>query len=242
MSAAVVPIKDLDSVVDPAKLARMADFQLGWFWKIFYMLRTAPHFRLPFDANFWALAGARTKGYWDNHSAIVVSCFKVQAIAGQTWIWSEELVRLAEAGSQLQLNSVVPLSQMIVPQSQPEDEPEKECARHINNLFIQAYNSYPKHVEKLASEKKFLVKAKEFSKQQKIPLIDAAEFIAAKCAEYAECVKRAGIPKQYRPSMARWLNAGRFLDDPSEWAVSYQVNGNGKQSKLQRNLQALQDA
>lgn len=235
MSTAVKLIRDLDLVVDPEKLEQMQDFQLGWFWKIFNMLRMAPHFRLPFDANFWALAGARTKGYWDNNKALVVSCFKVQTIAGQTWIWHEGLVRLAEAGSQSQTKTAPGTDTQLVIESQPEN-------RHtppIYELFLKAYKNYPKHVEKKESERKFLLAVKENSKKQKVPEIDYAEFIAQKCAEYSAATNSAGIDRQFIPSMAKWLHRGRFLDDPSEWVVNYKLTGKQKPSKLRESFDVI---
>lgn len=232
MSAAVKLIPELDAVIEPEKLAKMQDFQLGWFWKIFNIMRLAPHFRLPFDANFWALAGARTKGYWDNQCALVVSCFKVQSIAGQTWIWHEGLVRLAEAGSQESV-SKTPANLLF------EADELKKRTPPIYELFLIAYKNYPKHVEKQESERKFLLAVKKHSKQQKIPDADSAEFIAHKCAEYAAATQGAGIDKQFIPSMAKWLHRGRFLDDPSEWIVNYRLNGNGKKSTMQEQFSVI---
>lgn len=231
MSTAARLVKELDSLVDPAKLEKMQDFQLGWFWKIFNILRMAPHFRLPFDANFWALAGARTKGYWDNNKALVVSCFKVEMIAGQAWIWHEGLVRLAEAGSQPVSNTPANLE---FPQI-----PAKKHSPPIYELFLVAYKNYPKHVEKQESERKFLQAIKKHAKDQKIPEVDSAEFIAHKCAEYAAATRAAGIDKQFIPSMAKWLHRGRFLDDPSEWVVNYRMNGKAKPSKLRESLNVI---
>jgi len=229
-------------LIDPAKLEKMADFQLGWFWKIFNTMRLAPHCRLPFDANFWALAGARTKGYWDNNSALVVSCFKVQMIAGQTWIWHEGLVRLAEAGSQSS-GSVSGRHAEAVPTATAQlalnEEPLKKHSPPIYELFLKAYKNYPKHIEKQESERKFLLAVKKNSKQQKVPEIDYAEFIAQKCAEYEAATRAAGIDKQFIPSMAKWLHRGRFLDDPSEWVVNYKMNGNAKPSKLRASLDVI---
>jgi len=242
LATAVKLIRELDSLVDPVKLDQMQDFQLGWFWKIFNKMRLAPHFRLPYDANFWALAGARTKGYWENHCALVVSCYKVQAIAGQTWIWHEGLVRLAEAGSQSSGSASGRCAEPVstdTAQVALDSEPLKKHSPPIYELFLKAYKNYPKHIEKKESERKFLLAVKKHSKEQKIPEIDSAEFIAHKCAEYAAATERAGIERQFIPNMAKWLHRGRFLDDPSEWVVSYNVSSKAKPSKLRESFDVI---
>lgn len=231
MSAAVRLIPELDAVIEPEKLAKMQDFQLGWFWKIFNIMRLAPDFRLPFDDQFWSLTGARTEGYWLKQSAPVLACFERQSIAGQTWIWHSGLVRLAEAGSQFgnqPANSEFKLSDSLKKEHPP-----------IYELFLVAYKNYPKHVEKKESERKFYIATKEHSKQQKIPQADSAEFIAHKCSEYAAATSRAGIEKQFIPSMAKWLHRGRFQDDPSEWVVNYRGNGSGKKGTMQEQFSVI---
>lgn len=214
-------------MVDPAKLRALADFQLGWFWKIFNVLRFTPNCRLPFDANFFALAGARTRGYWENHSAPVLACFRVESIAGQKWIWHEGLVRLSEAGSQSEQSSETMASDVQQHALFKENRPKTQIYS-LKELFLQAYKNYPKHIEKAESETAFFRAVEKYSKQQKVPAIDYAEFIATKCSEYAEATRRAGIPKQFIPYMGKWLRRGRFLDDPSEWVVSYDGGDDGE--------------
>jgi len=235
--AAVVPIRELDTVLDSKTIEamrRFSDVQVGWFWNIFLKLRVAPDFKLPFDDQFWSLTGARTKGYWLTQSAPVLACFERQSIAGQTWIWHSGLVRLAEAVSQFG--------------NQPANEPEKsgkltkKQRDSIKDLFLKSYTNYRKHIEPESSEEAFYKAAHKVSKQKKIPLVDAAEFIAAKVDEYSAATIKAGIHKQFIPYMGKWLRKGRYDDDPSEWVVSYELKGKEKVSKLQRNFDALKDA
>lgn len=232
---AVVPIRELDTVLDRNTVAAMrlfSDSQVGWFWNIFLKLRVAPDYRLPFDDQFWSLTGAKTKGYWLTQSAPVLACFERQSIAGQTWIWHSGLVRLAEAGSQFGNQ----------PANGDPEKPDSLKKAHppIYELFLVAYKNYPKHVEKKESERKFLLAIKEHSKQQKIPLIDSAEFIAHKCSEYAAATARAGIEKQFIPNMAKWLHRGRYQDDPSEWITSYKLNDKKQESTMQERLRGIE--
>lgn len=234
--ATAVPIRELDTVLDRNTLEamrRFSDSQVGWFWNIFLKLRVAPDFRLPFDDQFWSLTGARTKGYWLTQSAPVLACFERQSIAGQTWIWHSGLVRLAEAGSQF--GNQPANSEQLFPDSLKKEHPP------IYELFLVAYKNYPKHVEKKESERKFYIATKEHSKQQKIPQIDSAEFIAHKCSEYAAATSRAGIEKQFIPSMAKWLHRGRYQDDPSEWVVSYRLGGKKTEQTMKDRLRAIDE-
>ena len=52
----------------------LKDFQVGWFWNLFWALTKAEGY-LPFGPDIWKIAGALTRARWDANNAAVLAAF-----------------------------------------------------------------------------------------------------------------------------------------------------------------------
>lgn len=52
----------------------LKDFQVGWFWNLFWALAKAEGY-LPFGPDIWKIAGALTRARWDANNAAVLAAF-----------------------------------------------------------------------------------------------------------------------------------------------------------------------
>lgn len=103
--------------------------------------------------------------------------------------------------------------------ARPEGETEGETenkklsshSRSAEKVFDKAYEQYPRHVGKRLAEKAW---------DSALGRGNEPDFLYQRVMQYAACCQRAHKEKQYTPHMATWLNQDRFMDDPSEWAVT----------------------
>lgn len=217
------------SLIDPDRLSKLTDFQLGWFYRIFRHLCFEKDLRVRLDANLWMLAGARTKSFWETHGGLVVSCFKVKDENGEQWLCHSGLLSFIE-GQKLAMEAV---------ENKAHGHVCLESNDTLGELFINSYKYYPRHLQKRTAKKSFLSAVKRVSKEQKANLVDSAEFILQRVIQYAAACERARKEKKYIPYMSTWLNGDGFNDDPSEWVVQVSVNGNEKKSALQERLDGI---
>ena len=109
------------------------------------------------------------------------------------------------------------------PETETETEEENKnlssnsCLK--DSVFDKAYEQYPRHVGKTVAKKAWGKAAKEQAGKLE-SLSDAEQMLYQRVMTFAAVCKRVGKEKQFTPHMATWLNQGRFLDDPSEWAVT----------------------
>ena len=87
----------IGDILEAPDWAQMKDYQRGWYIQL--LLRSTRSERrgyLPYDGSLWRLAGAHTKQYWDDHSAVVMACFKRRQENGREWIYNERFLRMLE--------------------------------------------------------------------------------------------------------------------------------------------------
>lgn len=105
------------------------------------------------------------------------------------------------------------------------------------SVFEKAYACYPRHVAPRAAQKAWNNAVTRESKKRIATNAEHEDFIFQRVMQYSAACRRYGKPKEFTPYMATWLNQDRFLDDPSEWAVTQRgPNGNGKTEQLEAEL------
>ena len=73
------------------------DYKFGWYMKL--LIRCARSDRrgyLPKTADLWVLAGARSKRFFDQESAVVLARFETRQIDGLDWIYNRTLLDVLE--------------------------------------------------------------------------------------------------------------------------------------------------
>ena len=90
----------LDIAKTLAEWRFMDDFQRGWYIQLLLSsaISELPGY-LPADSPdvpLWKLAGARTKQFWEQKSAVVLARFKRRQLNGQEWIYNEDFLRMVE--------------------------------------------------------------------------------------------------------------------------------------------------
>jgi len=89
------------SIAPPAGLA---DFQVGWYWNLFWTaLRNPEHPGfLAGRKNLWTLSGARTRERWDANCSAVMAAFELREIAGQMlWCLPPVLILIEEQSKKI---------------------------------------------------------------------------------------------------------------------------------------------
>lgn len=147
-----------------------------------------------------------------------------------------EFLEVIDDKGNVVITAITPLADASKMQAhaRPETETETEQSKKEQNLssrsrskdelFEKAYEQYPRHVGKRAAlsawEKAAARHATEFSS-------NTTYMIYQRVMVYAAFCNRSKKEKQFIPHMATWLNQDRFMDDPSEWAVTESTNGEG---------------
>jgi len=110
-----------------------------------------------------------------------------------------------------------------------------------NDPVSRIYEAYPRKIAKATALKAINKAITNLAKQNDCSSENAENLI------YEAVVKFAGSPAgqkgEYTPHCATWMNAGRYLDDPSEWhnlnAANGNRNGNKGKELTDGNLEAL---
>lgn len=79
------PLKWIPLPVDPpiSPPAGLKDFQVGWFWNLFWAsLKAESVGYLPLSDDLWMLAGALTRERWDANSSAVLAAFEILELPG----------------------------------------------------------------------------------------------------------------------------------------------------------------
>jgi hypothetical protein len=79
----------------------LTDFQVGWFWNLFWASFTNSDFPgyLPATATrntLWTFAGAHRRAHWDANCALVMAAFELREIAGRKMLCLPALVDIVE--------------------------------------------------------------------------------------------------------------------------------------------------
>jgi hypothetical protein len=90
-----IPLPLDGSIAAPPDLE---DFQVGWFWNLFWTaLRNPEHPGfLASRKNLWTFAGAHRRAHWDANCALVMAAFELREIAGQKLWCLPTLVEIVE--------------------------------------------------------------------------------------------------------------------------------------------------
>jgi hypothetical protein len=87
----------LDGTIHPP--LGLTDFQVGWFWNLFWASLTNPEFPgyLPAArSTLWTFAGAHRRAHWDANCALVMAAFELREIAGRKMWCLPALVNIIE--------------------------------------------------------------------------------------------------------------------------------------------------
>jgi hypothetical protein len=79
----------------------LADFQVGWFWNLFWAALSNSEFPgyLPAAATcttLWTFAGAHRRAHWDANCALVMAAFELREIAGRKMLCLPALVDIVQ--------------------------------------------------------------------------------------------------------------------------------------------------
>jgi hypothetical protein len=77
----------------------LTDFQVGWFWNLFWASLANPEFPgyLPAArSSLWTFAGAHRRAHWDANCALVMAAFELREIAGRKMLCLPALVHIIE--------------------------------------------------------------------------------------------------------------------------------------------------
>ena len=87
----------VDSLLASQRWRLMEDFERGWYISLIVeSVRSIRPGYLKLDKNLWRLAGARSEQFFNAKNAAVLACFSRSEIEGETWVFSERLVRTLE--------------------------------------------------------------------------------------------------------------------------------------------------
>lgn len=80
-------------ILGSAAWLQMKDYQRGWYIQLLVFATQSDHpGHLPLDESLWRLAGARSKRFFDQESAVVLACFKRRQMDGREWIYNEQFL------------------------------------------------------------------------------------------------------------------------------------------------------
>lgn len=120
-------------------------------------------------------------------------------------------------------------------QSKRHKNHSSRCAS-TDSIFEKAYSQYPRHVGKRAAKTAWTNAVNRvWGLEENAERAQSEEMIYQRVMTYAAVCEKARKEKQFIPHMATWLNQDRFMDDPSEWAVTEKTNGNGTSKDAERN-------
>jgi hypothetical protein len=77
----------------------LTDFQIGWFWNLFWASLANPEFPgyLPAArSTLWTFAGAHRRAHWDANCALVMAAFELREMAGRKMLCLPALVNIVE--------------------------------------------------------------------------------------------------------------------------------------------------
>jgi hypothetical protein len=87
----------VEKILSSPAWLQMTDYQRGWYIQILLLAaHSAQPGYLPLDGSLWRLAGARTKQFFDQESAVVLACFKRIQMDGRDWIYNERLLTVLQ--------------------------------------------------------------------------------------------------------------------------------------------------
>lgn len=222
-----------DRIFASGKWQAMKDYQRGWYWHLLLLMtRSKPLGYLPLDMRLWALAGACSKQYWDNHSALVLSAFKVEEFDGMRWIYSEPLMKV--------LNEQTYRRDIRVEKARVASRSTLRVSKSslIYSLEFQKIweNNTWKAVSKQTAFKAFNKALEVIEKEKQKTRDEAIAFLADAMEEFknSPAGKEHGLFQDYQPPYpASWLNAQRYFDDRRTWRgaanlVGTATNGNSR--------------
>jgi hypothetical protein len=125
-----------------------------------------------------------------------------------------------------------------VEEKRVEDKKPLPRSASADSIFERAYQQYPRHVAKRKAEQAWNAAVGRRKDKRTVP--EAEDFIYQRVMTFAAVCQTHHKPREFIPHMATWLNQDRFMDDPSEWAVSANGDHGGKQSTLAKNLAILE--
>ena len=77
----------------------LKDFQVGWFWNLFWASLNNSEFPgyLPATrSNLWTFAGAHRRAHWDANCALVMAAFELREIAGRQMLCLPGLITILD--------------------------------------------------------------------------------------------------------------------------------------------------
>jgi hypothetical protein len=87
----------VDALLASQRWRLMEDFERGWYFSLITeSVRSERPGYLRLDKHLWRLAGARSESFFKQKNAAVLACFKTTEVNGETWVFSERLVRTLE--------------------------------------------------------------------------------------------------------------------------------------------------
>ena len=87
----------VDALLASQRWRLMEDFERGWYFSLITeSVRSERPGYLRLDKHLWRLAGARSEQFFKAKNAAVLACFKTTEVNGETWVFSERLVRTLE--------------------------------------------------------------------------------------------------------------------------------------------------
>jgi hypothetical protein len=87
----------VDALLASQRWRLMEDFERGWYFSLITeSVRSERPGYLRLDKHLWRLAGARSEQFFRAKNSAVLACFKTTEVEGETWVFSERLVRTLE--------------------------------------------------------------------------------------------------------------------------------------------------
>lgn len=218
----------------------MKDFQRGWYIQLLLLMtRAKPHIGyLPLDGQLWKLAGAHSKRYWENQSALVLACFKVREIGGAQWIYNERLLaELQEQSQKVEMNLLQNPPKLV--ETKRVNKHDKNPSISYSSLAFEIYQQYPRKQGRRKALEEIDKAIKRLSKERHLELVEAGDFILEAVSDFS--ASPAGNNGQFVPYPSTWFHQDRFLDDRTEWHRS-NGNGNKAEQRQQANLAACDEA
>lgn len=206
-----------DRLLASGKWQAMKDFQRGWYWHLLVLMtRSKPLGKLPLDGRLWVLAGAHSKQYFEQHSALVLACFKIEESDGLKWIYSEPLQNVLN--EQTYRRDMRQKAGRLGGQAK-QTRSKSSLIYSLEFLTIWENNNW-KAVGKPKAYKAFQKSLEVIQQEKKIRADQALEFLADAMEEFktSPAGKDGGMFQDYSaPHPASWLNAQRYFDDRRTW-------------------------
>ena len=206
-----------DRLLASGKWQRMKDFQRGWYWHLLVLMtRSKPLGYLPLDGRLWALAGSHSRQYWDNHSALVLECFKVAEFDGHEWIYSESLLKV--------LNEQTYKRDVRAANGRLGGQIKQTRSKSSLMYSFEFQTIWEKNIWKCVGKSKaykaFQNSLQVIEKEKNCREDQALEFLADAIEEFksSPAGRDHGLFDGYSsPHPASWLNAQRYFDDRRTW-------------------------